>query len=67
MLTATHLENKAISTSGISRKYYLNENGNKHSHITNPKTGHSIENNLLTVTVKDSLAVELMYSQRLSR
>jgi thiamine biosynthesis lipoprotein len=57
ILTTTHLENKAISTSGTSRKFYLDEDGNRRSHIINPKTGYPIANNLLSVTVKDSLAV----------
>jgi thiamine biosynthesis lipoprotein len=57
LLTTTYLENEAISTSGTSRKFYLDEYGNRRSHIINPKTGFSIENNLLSVTVKDPLAV----------
>jgi thiamine biosynthesis lipoprotein len=57
LLTTIRLKNEAISTSGISRKFYLDENGKRHSHIINPKTEYPIENNLLRVTVKDSLAV----------
>jgi FAD:protein FMN transferase len=57
LLVTTHLENEAISTSGTSKKFYLDEHGVKRSHIINPKTGYSIENNLLSVTIKDSLAV----------
>lgn len=57
LLTTTHLKNEAISTSGTSRKFYLDENGRRRSHIINPKTGYPIENNLLSVTVKDSRAV----------
>jgi FAD:protein FMN transferase len=57
LLITTHLENEAISTSGTSRKFFLDENGNRRSHIINPGTGSSIENSILSVTVKDSLAV----------
>lgn len=57
LITRTHLENEAISTSGTSRKFYLDGDGNKRPHIINPKTGYPIQNNLLSVTVKDSLAV----------
>jgi thiamine biosynthesis lipoprotein len=57
IINTTQLENEAISTSGTSRKFYLDENSNRRSHIISPKTGLSIDNNLLSVTVKDSLAV----------
>jgi thiamine biosynthesis lipoprotein len=57
LLTTTRLENSAISSSGISRKFYTDSSGKRRSHLINPKTGYSVENNLLSVTVKDPLAV----------
>jgi FAD:protein FMN transferase len=44
------LENLAIATSGDYRKYSI-ENGMKFSHLIDPKTGHSIKNNLLSVSI----------------
>lgn len=57
LLTTTLLDREAISTSGTSRKFFRDATGQKRSHIVNPKTGYSIENNLLSVTVKDPQAV----------
>jgi thiamine biosynthesis lipoprotein len=57
ILATVKLEDEAISTSGASRRFYLDENGSKRSHIIDPRTGHSIQNNLLSVTVKDRRAV----------
>jgi len=44
------LDGKAISTSGNYRKYY-EKDGKKIVHIVDPKTGHPVESNLLSVTI----------------
>ncbi|WP_188220287.1 FAD:protein FMN transferase [Flavobacterium pokkalii] len=44
------LDNKALATSGNYRKFY-EENGQKFSHIINPKTGYPARQNLLSATV----------------
>jgi thiamine biosynthesis lipoprotein len=44
------LNNKALATSGNYRKFY-EENGQKFSHIINPKTGYPAKQNLLSATV----------------
>lgn len=56
-LSLVRLKNEAISTSGISRKFYKDTMAKKHSHLIDPKTGNSIENNLLSVTIKNKNAV----------
>jgi thiamine biosynthesis lipoprotein len=57
VLTTVRLENEAISTSGTARKFFIDENGIRRSHIIDPRTGCSIQNNLLSVTIKDKRAV----------
>jgi FAD:protein FMN transferase len=44
------LKNKALSTSGNYRKFYV-ENGIKYSHEINPKTGYPAHNTLLSASV----------------
>lgn len=44
------LNDKALATSGNYRKFY-EENGQKFSHIINPKTGYPAKQNLLSATV----------------
>jgi thiamine biosynthesis lipoprotein len=45
-----NLNDKALATSGNYRKFY-EENGQKFSHIINPKTGFPAKQNLLSATV----------------
>jgi thiamine biosynthesis lipoprotein len=45
-----NLNDKALATSGNYRKFY-EENGQKFSHIINPKTGYPAKQNLLSATV----------------
>lgn len=44
------LQNRAVATSGNYRRYH-EENGERFSHIINPKTGQSERSNLLSVSV----------------
>lgn len=54
--------NESIATSGNYRKFSVNIQGNKISHIINPKTGKAIVNNLLSVTVitKDAIDADAL-------
>ncbi|MBL7978533.1 MAG: FAD:protein FMN transferase [Bacteroidetes Order II. Incertae sedis bacterium] len=45
-----NLSNKALSTSGSYRKFYI-RNGVKYSHTIDPKTGYPVKHNLLSVSV----------------
>ena len=49
----------AITTSGNYRRYYESD-GKKISHLINPKTGYSIQNELISVTVfaKDAITAD---------
>jgi len=49
----------AITTSGNYRRYYENQ-GKKITHLINPKTGYSIQNELVSVTVyaKDAITAD---------
>ena len=44
------LENRAIATSGSYRRYY-EQDGQRHSHTIDPKTGYPVKNKLLSTTV----------------
>jgi thiamine biosynthesis lipoprotein len=54
-----YLDKGAITTSGNYRRYY-ESNGNKISHLLNPKTGYSLQNELISVTVyaKDAMTAD---------
>jgi len=45
-----HLENRAVSTSGTNRKFYI-ENGKRYSHEIDPSTGYPVSNSLLSISV----------------
>jgi len=45
------LENAAMATSGVYRKYKVDVNGAKYSHIINAKTGYPSKTNILSVSV----------------
>ena len=53
------LDKGAITTSGNYRRYY-ESNGKKITHLLNPKTGYSIQNELISVTVyaKDAITAD---------
>ena len=45
------LENVAMATSGVYRKFKVDANGAKYSHIMNTKTGYPSKTNILSVSV----------------
>jgi FAD:protein FMN transferase len=57
VLKTIRLVNEAISTSGNYRKFYMDSSGRRISHIIDPKTGRSVENDLLSVTIRHSDAI----------
>ena len=54
-----YIDKGAITTSGNYRRYY-ESNGKKISHLLNPKTGYSLQNELISVTVyaKDAMTAD---------
>ena len=54
-----YLDQGAITTSGNYRRYYENK-GNKISHLINPGTGYTLQNELISVTVyaKDAITAD---------
>jgi thiamine biosynthesis lipoprotein len=50
LIAIAKLENKALSTSGSYRKFYIID-GKRYSHSINPMTGYPAMNNLLSVSV----------------
>ena len=57
VITTLHLNNKAMSSSGSYRKFYTDEQGNKHPHIIHPKTGFPVRHQLLSVTLTSKKAI----------
>ncbi|RLD29785.1 MAG: FAD:protein FMN transferase [Bacteroidetes bacterium] len=51
ILKAITLHNESMATSGIYRKFKVDENGNRYSHIINTKTGYPSKTNLLSISV----------------
>jgi len=45
------LDNLAMATSGVYRKYKIDANGEKYSHILDAKTGYPSKTNILSVSV----------------
>ena len=48
---AIALHNEAMATSGVYRKFKVDENGNKYAHIIDAKTGCPSKTNILSVSV----------------
>lgn len=46
-----NLKDKSMATSGTYRKFKIDENGNRYSHIINTKTGYPSKTNILSVSV----------------
>jgi thiamine biosynthesis lipoprotein len=57
---AIRLSNQAMATSGTYRKFKMDENGNRYSHIINTKTGYPSKTNILSVSViaKDCMTAD---------
>ncbi|HLV38185.1 FAD:protein FMN transferase [Xanthomarina sp.] len=51
ILRAISLHDESMATSGTYRKYKVDENGNKYSHIIDTKTGYPSKTNLLSISV----------------
>ncbi|MCK5400691.1 MAG: FAD:protein FMN transferase [Flavobacteriaceae bacterium] len=54
------LHNEAMATSGTYRKFKIDEQGNRYSHIINAKTGYPSKTNLLSISViaKDCMTAD---------
>ncbi len=51
ILKSITLHNEAMATSGTYRKFKIDENGNRYSHIIDTKTGYPSKTNLLSISV----------------
>ena len=51
ILKAIELKDKAMATSGTYRKFKVDNNGNRYSHIIDTKTGYPSKTNLLSISV----------------
>ncbi len=51
ILKAISLHNEAMATSGTYRKFKIDENGDKYSHIIDTDTGYPSKTNLLSISV----------------
>jgi thiamine biosynthesis lipoprotein len=45
------LKNESMATSGVYRKFKIDENGNRYAHIIDTKTGYPAKTNILSVSV----------------
>jgi len=54
------LKDESLATSGVYRKFKIDENGNRYSHIINTKTGYPTKTNVLSVSViaKDCMTAD---------
>jgi FAD:protein FMN transferase len=52
------LVNRCYSTSGSFEKFYLDEKGNKYSHLIDPKTGYPLKNGILSTHILSNSALE---------
>lgn len=52
------LKNTAYSSSGNLDKFYVDEYGNKHSHLIDPRTGYPISNGILTTHIIASRCIK---------
>jgi FAD:protein FMN transferase len=51
ILKSITLQDEAMATSGTYRKFKIEENGNRYSHIIDTKTGYPSKTNLLSISV----------------
>lgn len=54
----TPLKNKAYSSSGNLEEFYVDEQGFKHSHLIDPRTGRPIDNSILSTHIKAPTCLE---------
>jgi thiamine biosynthesis lipoprotein len=52
------VQNRCYSTSGSFEKFYLDEKGNKHSHLIDPITGYPLKNGILSTHILSNSALE---------
>lgn len=52
IIKETKLKNMAYSSSGNFEKFYVDEQGLKHSHLIDPRTGRPIDNKILSAHIK---------------
>ena len=53
LIKAINMQDEAMATSGTYRKFSIDENGNRYSHIIDTKTGYPSKTNLLSISVID--------------
>ncbi|EGV44087.2 FAD:protein FMN transferase [Bizionia argentinensis JUB59] len=60
ILNAISLHDESMATSGTYRKFKVDENGNRYSHIIDAKTGYPSKTNLLSISVlaKDCMTAD---------
>ncbi|MCF6294808.1 MAG: FAD:protein FMN transferase [Flavobacteriaceae bacterium] len=60
ILKAITLQDEAMATSGTYRKFKIDEDGNRYSHIIDTKTGYPSKTNLLSISViaKDCMTAD---------
>jgi thiamine biosynthesis lipoprotein len=51
LIKTIDMHDEAMATSGTYRKYSIDENGNRYSHIIDTKTGYPSKTNLLSISV----------------
>ncbi len=51
LIKAINMQDEAMATSGTYRKYSIDEDGNRYSHIMDTKTGYPSKTNLLSISV----------------
>lgn len=51
LIKAINLHNESMATSGTYRKFSIDEEGNRYSHIIDTKTGYPSKTNLLSISV----------------
>ena len=51
LMKVISMKDEAMATSGTYRKYNIDENGNRYSHIIDTKTGYPSKTNLLSISV----------------
>jgi thiamine biosynthesis lipoprotein len=58
MLTKVTLNRLALSSSGNYRKFYIDEQGNRRSHLIDPKTGFPVSHSMVSVSVLATSATQ---------